>query len=328
MTRPGTFSMVVAGWLIAGSLLASQPSLAFQPARPVEMVIHSGPGSGADLFVRAMGSILDKEKLLSQRLQITSKTGGGGAVAMAYMAEKKGEAHTIALFTTVWVVVPLTSAEAKVTLMDLTPIARMVVEPAVVAVKANSPYRSMQDFIAAAKKNPGQLKQSGGSFTSVDNLTRLLVQKATGANWAFISFPGGAERLSNLLGEHVQIMFLQPQEAGEHIRAGNLRMIATLTEKRLASFPDLPTIGEQGINIPIPQQARGVVAPPGIPAEAKTYWEDLFSRLTKTASWKKYLEENQLEDSFLGSAESAKFFDSSTAQMRGLLVEAGAKVAR
>jgi putative tricarboxylic transport membrane protein len=292
------------------------------------MVIHSGPGSGADLFVRAMGSILEKEKLLTQRLQINHKTGGGGAVAMAYLAEKKGEAHTLALFTTVWVVVPLTSAEAKVTLMDLTPIARMVVEPAVVVVKANSPYRNMQDFIAAAKKNPGQLKQSGGSFTSVDNLTRLLVQKATGANWAFISFPGGAERLANLLGEHVQIMFLQPQEAGEHIRAGNLRMIATLTEKRLASFPDIPTVGEQGIRIPIPEQARGVVAPPGIPADAKRYWEDLFSRLTKTPSWKKYLEENQLEDSFLGSAESAKFFDSSTAQMRGLLVEAGAKVAR
>lgn len=319
---------MVAHCLIAGSLLASQPSLAFEPTRPVEMVIHSGPGSGADLFVRAMDSILEKEKLLTQRLRINSKTGGGGAVAMAYLAEKKGEAHTIALFTTVWVVVPLTSAEAKVTLMDLTPIARMVVEPAVVVVKANSPYRNMQDFIAAAKKSPGQLKQSGGSFTSVDNLTRLLVQKATGANWAFISFPSGAERLASLLGEHVQIMFLQPQEAGEHIRAGNLRIVATLTEKRLASFPDIPTIGEQGISIPIPQQARGVVGPPGMPPDARKYWEDLFSRLTKTASWRKYLEENQLEDSFLGSAESAKFFESSTAQMRGLLVEAGAKVAR
>jgi putative tricarboxylic transport membrane protein len=306
MTRPGTFAILVTCCLIAGSLLASQPSLAFQPTRPVEMVIHSGPGSGADLFVRAMDAILEKEKLLTQRLRINSKTGGGGAVAMAYLAEKKSEAHTIALFTTVWVVVPLTSAEAKVTLMDLTPIARMVVEPAVVAVKANSPYRNMQDFIAAAKKSPGQLKQSGGSFTSVDNLTRLLVQKATGANWAFISFPSGAERLSSLLGEHVQIMFLQPQEAGEHIRAGNLRIIATLTEKRLASFPDIPTVGEQGISIPIPQQARGVVGPPGMPPDARAYWEDLFSRLTKTA----------------------KFFESSTAQMRGLLVEAGAKVAR
>lgn len=328
MSQSARIRFILAAGVLAGAFGTSGASLAFQPARPVEMVIHSAAGSGADLFVRAMGTILEKEKLLSQRLQISSKTGGGGAVAMSYMAEKKGEPHTIALFTTVWVVVPLTSAEARTTLKDLTPIARMVVEPAVVAVKANSPYRNMQDFIAAAKKTPGQLKQSGGSFTSVDNLTRLLVQKATGANWAFISFPGGAERLANLLGEHVQVMFLQPQEAGEHIRAGSLRMIATLTEKRLTSFPDVPTIGEQGISIPIPQQARGVVAPPGIPAEARAYWEDLFLRLTKTAGWKKYLEENQLEDSFLGSAESAKFFENATAQMRGLLIEAGAKVVR
>lgn len=307
---------------------ASAGAASFKPTAPVEVVVHGGPGSGADLFARAIATIAEKEKLQDQRMHVVNKTGGGGAVAMSYMKEKAGDPHTIAMFTTVWVVVPLTSTAAKVTLKDLTPIAGLVREPSVAAVKANSPHRNMKDFIEAAKKTPGQLRQSGGSFTSVDNLTRLLIQKHTGANWTFISFPGGGERLANLLGEHVQIMFMQPQEASEHIKAGNLRVIAAITEKRLAAFPDVPTLAEQGIDITIPPQVRGAVAPPGVPSEVVAYWDEFFTRLVKGAGWRSYVQDNQLEPGYLRSAELGKFFDDNTNQMRSLLKEAGAKLVR
>jgi putative tricarboxylic transport membrane protein len=300
----------------------------FKPTAPVEVVVHGGPGSGADLFARAIASISEKEKLQDQRMVVVNKTGGGGLVAMSYMKEKAGELNTIAMYTSVWVAAPLTSTAGKVTLKDLTPIAGLVREPSVAAVKANSPYKSMKDFIEAAKKAPGQLRQSGGSLTSVDNLTRLLIQKRTGANWAFISFPSGGERLTNLLGEHVQIMFMQPQEAAEHIRGGSLRVIAAITEKRLAALPSVPTLAEQGIDIAIPQQVRGVVAPPGVSPEVVAYWDDFFVRLTKTAAWRAYLQENQLEPGYIRSTELGKFFDDDTNQVRTLLKEAGAKVVR
>ena len=94
-----------------------------------------------------------------------------------------------------WVTNPLTQAEAKVTVKDMTPIVRLVLEPALIVVKADAPYKTLRDFIDAAKKTPGQLKQSGGSITSRDNVIRQLMMKNTGANWAFISFPGGGERI-------------------------------------------------------------------------------------------------------------------------------------
>ena len=322
------FLIRITALLLAAAVAAPLSAQSFQPTRPVEFVVHGGPGSGADLFARAIASIVEKEKLQTQRMQVVNKTGGNGAVAMAYVAEKKGEPHTIAVFTSVWVVVPLTTAEAKVTLRELTPIARLALEPAVAAVKTTSPYKSMQDFIAAARKSPGQLKQSGGSFTSVDNLTRLLIQKSSDVTWAFISFPGGGERLSNLLGDHVQIMFMQPQEAGEHIRSGAIRVIATLADNRLASHPNVPTLREQGIKVTVPVQARGIVAPPAIAADVKDYWSALFARLSKSPGWKKYLEENQLDDSFLNSADTGKYLDESAVQMRALIQEAGAKVVR
>jgi putative tricarboxylic transport membrane protein len=316
--------------VLAAALAFSNAVLAqgFTPTRPVEAVVHTGPGGGSDLLARAVALMIEKEKLLPVRMQVVNKTGGGGAVAAAYLAEKKGEQHTIGFFTGVWLTNPLTSAEAKVSLKDLTPVARLVLEPALIAVKADSPHKTLADFVNAAKQKPMELKQSGGSITSRDNVVRQQLQQVSGARWAFISFPGGAERISALLGGHVNMMVIEPAEAGEHIRAGNMRVLAQVTESRLAAFPNVPTLKEAGFNItPVPQ-VRGVVAPPGIPAANVVYWEGVFKRLTQTESWKKFLADNQFEDGYQGAAELTKFYEQFSAQMRGILKEAGVKTVR
>ena len=310
-----------------GAVMA-MPASAYQPSRPVEVVVHTGPGGGSDLLARAVATMMEKERLLPVRMQVVNKTGGGGAVAAAYLAEKARDQNTIGFFTGVWLTGPLTSAEAKVTLRDLTPIARLVLEPALIAVKADAPYKTLADFIAAAKERPGQLKQSGGSATSRDNVVRQLLQKATGARWAYISFPGGGERIAALLGGHVNMMVIEPAEAGEHIRAGNMRVLAQVSDSRLSGFPNVPTLKEAGFDVPAVPQVRGVVAPPGIPAGNVAYWEDLFRRLTRTESWRKFLADNQFEDGYQNAAELAKFYDQFTDRMRTILQEAGVKTVR
>ena len=310
------------------AVIVSSSALAFKPTRPIEVVVHTGPGGGSDLLARAVAGMIEKEKLLPVRMQVVNKTGGGGAVAAAYLAEKAGDQNTIGFFTGVWLTGPLTSAEAKVTLRDLTPVARLVLEPALIAVKADAPYKTMADFINAAKQNPGQLKQCGGSPTSRDNVVRQLLQKHTGARWAYISFPGGGERIAALLGGHVNMMVIEPAEAGEHIRAGNMRVLAQVSDSRLAGFPNVPTLKEAGFDIPAVPQVRGVVAPPKIPAENVAYWEDVFLKLTKTESWRKFLADNQFEDGYQNAAELTKFYDEFTGRMRGILQEAGVKLVR
>ncbi|MDP2240147.1 MAG: tripartite tricarboxylate transporter substrate binding protein [Burkholderiales bacterium] len=315
--------------LAAAAALAAAPAAAqFKPTKPIEIIVHTGPGGGADVLARFISSLVDKEKLAPVRMQVTNKPGGGGLTAMNFVVEKKGDAHAIAIFTGNWMTNPLTQAEAKVTVKDMTPVVRLVLEPAVIAVKSDAPFKTMKDFVDAAIKNPGQMKQSGGSITSRDNVVRQLIMKNTGANWVFISFPGGGERIAALLGGHVNMMVIEPQEAGEHIRAGNMRVLAQVAEKRLAGFPNVPTLKEAGFDVPNVPQVRGVLAPPGMPADAVAYYEDLFAKITQTASWKKYLEDNQFEDGFLKSAELAKFMDEFTERMRGILKEAGAKVVR
>ena len=319
-------SFVVAFLLaVIASPIAAQ---GFNPSKPIEFVTHTGPGGGGDVLARAIAAAMEKEKLMPVRMQVVNKTGGGGHTAMSYLVEKKGDTHTIAVFTGLWFTNPIMRAEANITLKDLTPLVRLVLEPAMIVVKSDSPYKTLKEFIDAAKQSPGQLKQSAGSLGSRDWVVRQLLMKNTGANWAFISFPGGGERIAALLGGHVNMMVIEPQEAGEHIRAGNMRVIAQIADKRLPPFPNVPTVQEAGFDIPNVPQVRGLVAPPGIPAVVVAYWEDVFARFVKTPSWRKYLEDQLFEDGFQRSAELNKFIDQYSETTRGILRDGGVKVVR
>jgi putative tricarboxylic transport membrane protein len=311
------------------ALAAIAPAHAdWTPTKPVEIIVHTGPGGGSDLLARAMVNMIEKEKLTPVRMQVINKPGGNGAVAAAALAEKKDDPHTLGLITSVWIAGPLTSSEAKITVNDLKPIAQLMLEPAVFAVRADSPYKTLKDFIEAAKAKPGQLKQSGGSVTSRDNIIRQTLQHATGAKWAFVSFPGGGERLAALLGGHVDIMVIEPQEAGEQVRAGKLRVLAQLTDKRLPGYPDAPTLKEAGYDVKATPQIRAVVAPPQQPNDASAYWEKLFARLHETESWKKYIHDNQLEDAYLPGAELRKTVTEIEKQLKEQYQQAGVKVVR
>ena len=314
--------------VLALAAIAPLYAQGFKPNKPIEFVTHTGPGGGGDVFARGIAAAMEKEGLMPVRMHVVNKTGGGGLTAMAYLAEKQGETHTIAVFTGIWFTNPIMRKEAKFTMRDMTPVVRLVLEPAMVAVKNDAPYKSLKDFIDAAKQNPGQLKQSAGSLGSRDWVVRQLLMTNTGANWAYISFPGGGERIAALLGGHVNMMVIEPQEAGEHIRAGNMRVIATVSDQRLPAFPNVPTIQEAGFKIPNVPQVRGIVAPPGVPAEVVTYWEDLFARFIKTPSWQKYLADNMFEDGYMRSAELARFGDQFSETTRKILQEGGVKTAR
>jgi putative tricarboxylic transport membrane protein len=323
-----TRTAILSAALVAMAISLPAHAQGFKPSKPIEFVTHTGPGGGGDVLARAIAAAMDKEQLLPVRMQIANKTGGSGATAMAYLVEKKGEPHTIAVYTGLWFTNPLMRQEAKVTMRDLTPVVGLVREPAMLVVKADAPYKSLKDFIDAAKKSPGQLKQSAGSIGARDWVVRQLLMKNTGANWAYISFPGGGERIAALLGGHANIMLIEPQEAGEHIRAGNMRVLAAVSEKRLAPFPNVPTVKEAGFDVPNVPQVRGIVAPPGIPADALAYYEELFAKFVKTPSWKKYLEDQLFDDGFQRSTELSKFIDQYSETVRGILKEGGVKVVR
>ena len=312
--------------LVANAVLAASAwPQAFAPTRPVELLVHTAAGGGSDVFARAVIEMAEKEKLPTQPFRVVIRTGGASAEAMAYMASKRGDDHTLAVFTNTWIATPLTRKDAAHTVADFTPIVRLVLEPTIAVVRGDSPYRTLAEFAAAAKKSPGTLKQAGGSLTAIESLTGLMIQSATGAKWGFVPTPAVADRIGSLLSGKVDITIPQPQDVNEHLASGRLRAIAAVTEQRLAILPDVSTVKEQGIDIPIVANTRGILGPPQMPPAAARYWEDWFARLAKTASWKKYLEENQVEDIFARGAELESYLKGQTGIMRRMLAQAGIK---
>jgi putative tricarboxylic transport membrane protein len=315
--------------LLLGALVAGPVAgQGFKPARPLEFIVHGGPGSGVDVTARFANGVLEREKLLPVRSVIINKSGGGGAVAAAFVAEKSGDLHTLAFFTSLWIASPLTRKEARVQFHELTPIARLILDPAVILVKTDSPHRTLADFIEAARKAPGQLKQVGGSIESRDNLIRLLLQRSAGVSWVYIPFPGGGERVAALLGGHADIYFADAQEVREYLRNGSVRPLAQMGERRMPALGDVPTVQEAGYGIPVVRSMRGVVAPPAVPREAAEYWENVFERMVKTEAWRKYLEENQVEDGFQKGAALARSSAEFIAQRREIFKEAGIRTYR
>ena len=322
-------------WLLlagaAVALVAGAPCPAaaeFKPSKPIELVVHNGPGSGPDIFGRTLVTIIEQEKLSPVRIQVVNKVGGGGTTAASYMVSKKADPQVWGVFTSVWITNPLVQQEADTKLVDMTPISRLVVEPAVIVVRADSPYKTLRDVMDAALKNPGQIKQAGGSVLARDALVRQLLMAHTGARWSFISFPAAGERLAALLGGHVDFVLVEPPEAGELVRAGKLRAVVQMADKRLIGFEDVPTFPEAGFDVPNVPQARGIFGPPSMPADAVAYYEDLLQKTSRSAGWQKFLNDNQLEDAFLKSKETVTFLGEFESQLRAILVQSGVKLVR
>ena len=178
----------------------------------------------------------------------------------------------------------------------------------------------MKDFIDAAKAKPGELKQSGGSLTARDSIMRQVLQNATGARWAFISFPGGGERIAALLGGHVDMMIVEPQEARREPARGQDARARASGRQAAAGVPRRSHAeGSRLRRAAGSADARRRRAARRSPPDVAAYWRDFFQRLVRTPAWRKYLEDNQFEDGFRAGAEFTKTLDDTSKQLRTLL---------
>ncbi|MPZ60507.1 MAG: hypothetical protein GEU93_04260 [Propionibacteriales bacterium] len=265
----------------------------FEPQDP-EILVHTGPGGGSDIFVRDVVSMMREENVISSNWSVRNEEAGEGAGAMSYLLERQGETDTISAMTTTWLTTPQTIEGASVTVNDLTAVAGLIIEPEVMAVSADSPYESLTDFIEDAESKPGELVQTGGSTTEVGALNGAALQAETGTDWQFLSFEEVGQRVTALLNGDADMMFGSAQDFASQVDAGKLEIIATISPDPSPVFPDAPTVEDEGYDVGLVPQVRGVMAPPDIPEEALTYYQDAFTQLLETDSWKEYSETNGL----------------------------------
>jgi len=314
-------TLAVVTCALAGCGIQPQHSANGIPSR-TQVVVHTGPGGGSDVFARQVVKLLRQTSLIDTNWPVLNQTAGSGIGAMSYLRQKRGRDGYLAAITPTWLITPLTLADSAVSIGDLQPIAVLLVEPQLMAVRADSPYRSTADLIAAARQEPDRLVQVGGSITATDSLTGKAIQAQTGASWRYLTFADSGQRIASLLRGDAQMMIGASSDFDEQVRAGTIRVIAALGDRRVPTFPEVRTLAEQGLAIAnLPEEFRAFVGPPGMSAAELTYYQGLFRTLVTTPEWTAYASRNGDLTQYLDQREFAAFLTTQQALLSTLVTQ-------
>ena len=303
----------------------AQAQPAWKPERPVELIAMNAPGGGSDRTLRIMAKILQEGRHVGVPLNVVNKPGGGGSVAYAYLNQHPGDAHFLQLASKSLLTNHIAGHGPSYT--DFTPIAFLFGEYISVTVRPDSPLRTGRDLVERLRKDPGAL--SFGIATSLGNPNHQAV--ATALKEAGIDirkmktviFPSGGAASTAMLGGHVDVVPITAAFAASMARQGQVRLLAVTAPARLPDvLADVPTWREQGYDVVV-SNWRSMVGPKGMTEAQIAYWEQTLRRFTESEEWKKELETNFWRSEYMRSAETRKYLDQDSAQVRAFLTALG-----
>lgn len=239
--------------LVASILFSASTWCAAQaawPSHPITMIVPFPPGGLADLVARPVAEAMSRD--LGQAVIIENKAGAGGGIGMGLAAKAKPDGYTILLALSSLTVIPeadiVLGRAPMYALSDLRPIARFTADPTVLVVRADAPWKTVQDFVADAKKRPGALNYgSSGNYGTMHVPMEILSQTA-GVKMTHVPFTGAGPSVVALLGGQIDAVSSGPATVLQHIKAGKLRALAHWGNARLAALPQVPSLKEAGFD--------------------------------------------------------------------------------
>jgi len=307
--------------LCANTALAAAAD--WKPEKPVEVILNTAPGNSPDRTARAIQRIAQERRFVEVPLTVSNRVGGGGAVAYAYLNQRPGDGHYIAIASKAILTNNIMGRGPSYT--EFTPIAHLFGEHTVIAVKADSPIKSGRDLVERLKKDPAAV--SFGIATSLGNVNHQsvgAVLKEAGVDLRKtrnVIFQSAALGITALLGGHVDVVPAGPGTVAGPLQSGQVRLIAVASAKRAPGlFADVPTWQEQGYNVVV-SNWRSVIGPKGLSGSQVAYWERALQRIVETDDWKKELEANHHTAEFLGSTDTRKMMDADYAKLKAFLTE-------
>jgi tripartite-type tricarboxylate transporter receptor subunit TctC len=228
------------------------------PSKTVSLIVPFAAGGGTDAVARAFAKSLEKQ--LGQTVIVVNKTGGSGAVGMTAGATSKPDGYTITMITREIVSLPLMGL-AQISAGDFKLVRLVNMDPALLAVRKDSPYQTLQQLIGDAKTNPGKIKFAS---TAKPNFYILTLENNQQIKFNQIPFNGAAEAIPAVLGGHTDFTIANPGELAAQIEAGQMRALAVMAPERIKSLPDVPTFKELGANV-VSGTWRGIAVPKETP---------------------------------------------------------------
>jgi putative tricarboxylic transport membrane protein len=289
------------------------------PVKTVTLITHSSPGGGSDVFLREMIKFLGPQ--MGVTFVVKNTTGGSGSKALAELAQSPADGSVFYATTPTCIQAAMLS-KFQYTIDDVEPMVNFFQDPMVIYVRKDSPIKSLQEVISTAKANPG--KMSWGTGTAAE-LGREILEKLkgmAGVQVNVVSFEGGADMILNVLNGTLDAGAGDFSEVTSQAEAGNVRLLAFFTDKRLAKYPDVPTAIEQGVNLSL-SKFRGLTGPKGLPPEVVQAWEAAVPKLLANPEYQKLYTDECLVPAFMDQKTFQAYVKSTQTDLRTYLTDMG-----
>jgi tripartite-type tricarboxylate transporter receptor subunit TctC len=289
-----------------------------QPGRPITIIVPWAAGGGVDLGARIYAAALERE--LATSVQVVNRTGAGSQVGMTEFVNAAPDGYTIGATA-----LPATNGlyldperQATFDRGDFMPLALHVADPAVVAVRADSPYQTFDDLIEAARANPETLTASTTGVRGSAHMAALQVTRATGAEFALVHFEGFAPSQTALLGGHVDVQFGYAGEFLPQVRAGAIRLLGIMDEEPSAFYPDVPTLQSMGVDL-VWASSRGYSLPAGTPQNVVDRLVEANERIMQSEEMQTRMRDMGQTVQYLGPEEFSEYWDDVDAEVEQLI---------
>jgi len=246
---------------------AAQADPAF-PARPVQILVAFPPGGQADVVARPVAAGLERH--WRQPVPVVNRPGASGEIGNAAVARAAPDGHTLLMGLASLPVLP---AAARINgrtpayeTDQFTPVALVTADPTLLVVRADAPWRTVEELVADARRRPGQISYSSAGTYSTLHLPMAMLAERAGVDLLHVPFQGGGPAMTALLGGQVQALASGPGPATPHLRDGRLRALASWGGTRMAAYPEVPTLIERGFAETEFYLWAGIFAPAGLPA--------------------------------------------------------------
>lgn len=325
--RPAAASVAALTALALTAVLSSCGVTRGEDTKDIAMWIPNSAGGGYDQTGRAAVSVMEQGDVTGGDFEVTNILGAGGSVAMTRLMGAEGDEHTM-MTVGLGVVGSLYSFGLEDRVHDATPLAQLIEDQEGILVPADSPYRTVDDFVAAWKKDPRSIAVGGGSSPGgPDHLFPMQLAETVGIDpndVLYVPYDGGGPLTSALVGEKIEVGFSGLGEFEGQIESGELRALAVSGEERLESEPlrDIPTLTESGIDL-VFVNWRGVLAPPGISDERREELIGYLEEMHDSPEWQQALEKYGWTDAFVTGDDFSSFLREQDDRVASTLEELG-----
>ncbi len=287
------------------------------PSRPVQLMVAFPPGGSTDVGARVVASIA--EKLLGKPIVVLNKGGAGGQVGWTEMARQKPDGYYIGYINLPATNTVILDPERKAIFgVDaFVPIINQVLDPGIVWVRADSPYKTLKDLVDAAKKAPNTIRTASTGILSDDHLAILMLEEAApGAIFRVVHLAGSADQLKEVMGGHVDVAFDNVGSIAPRVRSGELRALAVMDHQRSKFVPEVPTMKELGYPTVISSSTRGIAAPKGTPQPVLKKLEEALKKAMEDPEHVQKLESAGLAVKIMVGEEYARYYSETHAQAK------------